>query len=358
MKCLLCARHLDSVVNRTVSLPSCDHIPSESQTLRDTFTELITSWEIFSVLQGQSTGSWKGWRRGCVLLWGVMEALGVSLRKRADRRISAWRDGAGQAAQSWHMVAQLLVEFHLLILEVAFQEVPEMDVFLGRIPGTQIQRGLVQVLLQDSTPPGFNPPVLGAFCTWGKRAKAPTVLHQEDNIFASEKVKIRYIIVVVALLLLLILLREEEPHGPVGNRSPETGRCRRRADASLRGGWWQPPPWWDNSDEFGGSWLMGNKEQSSKNGVAWFWKAGVGWDGGSGALDSKRDWSMVGGWERGHPRVCFSQTLVKREVDGGLGPLPICSFDSTVPWMYFPYHTIFLITLSFFQLSILWDCSI
>ena len=30
MKCLLCARYLDSVVNRTMSLPSCDHIRSES----------------------------------------------------------------------------------------------------------------------------------------------------------------------------------------------------------------------------------------------------------------------------------------------------------------------------------------
>lgn len=39
--------------------------------------------------------------------------------------------GAGQPAQVCHRVALVFFEFHLLIPEVAFREVPEMGVFLG-----------------------------------------------------------------------------------------------------------------------------------------------------------------------------------------------------------------------------------
>jgi hypothetical protein len=42
------------------------------------------------------------------------------------------------------MVAHLLDEFHLLIQEVAFQEVTEMRVRAGRTQGMQIQEGLIQ----------------------------------------------------------------------------------------------------------------------------------------------------------------------------------------------------------------------
>ena len=33
-----------------------------------------------------------------------------------------------------------------------------------------------------------------------------------------------------------------------------------------------PPPEWNDSDKFGGSWLLGNKELSSKHGVGWSWR--------------------------------------------------------------------------------------
>lgn len=46
------------------------------------------------------------------------------------------------------MVANLLDELHLLMQEVAFQEVTEMRACVGRTQGMQNQEGLVQVLLE------------------------------------------------------------------------------------------------------------------------------------------------------------------------------------------------------------------
>ena len=57
-----------------------------------------------------------------------------------------------------------------------------------------------------------------------------------------------------------------------GNRMPERGRCRRPAVVGWPGRWLWPPPQWHNSDEFGSSWFLGNRELSSKNGVGWSWR--------------------------------------------------------------------------------------
>ena len=52
----------------------------------------------------------------------------------------------------------------------------------------------------------------------------------------------------------------------------EKGRCRRPADACwsvVNGG--LNSPQWNNSEASESSWLIGNKELSSKNGVGWSW---------------------------------------------------------------------------------------
>lgn len=38
---------------------------------------------------------------------------------------------------------------------------------------------------------------------------------------------------------------------------------------------WQPSPQWDNSEEYGDSWLISNRELSTKNGVGWCLKQGM-----------------------------------------------------------------------------------
>lgn len=126
---------------------------------------------------------------------------------------------SAQPGQVCHMVVRLLVEFHLLIPEVDFEDVPETNVFCSRIQTHRSKRIWFGLF---SRPPGFHPRILGVFCTWGKRARAPKVLHfrryRVCSCFSS------------------FILGEEEPHGPVGDGSPERGRCRRRADIGLPGG--------------------------------------------------------------------------------------------------------------------------
>ena len=105
----------------------------------------------------------------------------------------------------------LLGEFHLLIQEVALQEITEVKVFAGRAQGMQIQNGpqfrLFSMAMVVSMAPKFPP------------------THLER------------------------LQREV--------------RCRRPAEA----GWQQPPYRRSNSDRFGSSRLFDNKELRSKNSV-------------------------------------------------------------------------------------------
>ena len=37
----------------------------------------------------------------------------------------------------------------------------------------------------------------------------------------------------------------------------------------------QPPPRWNNSEDFGGSWMISNRELNSKNGVGWCLRQGI-----------------------------------------------------------------------------------
>lgn len=79
------------------------------------------------------------------------------LQSEALKEILAQRS-LGRAGLRWlwpchptevgQVVAHLLDDLHLLIQEVAFQEVTKMRVCAGRTQGMQIQEGLVQVLLQ------------------------------------------------------------------------------------------------------------------------------------------------------------------------------------------------------------------
>ena len=56
--------------------------------------------------------------------------------------------GACQPGDVSEVVTHLLDEFYLLIQEMVLQEVTEVEVCAGRTQGTQIQKGLVQGLLQ------------------------------------------------------------------------------------------------------------------------------------------------------------------------------------------------------------------
>lgn len=53
-----------------------------------------------------------------------------------------------QPTEVGRVIVRLLNELHILIQEVAFQEVAEMRVCVGSTKGMKIQEGLVQVLLQ------------------------------------------------------------------------------------------------------------------------------------------------------------------------------------------------------------------
>ena len=61
--------------------------------------------------------------------------------------------GAGQPVEVSQVVAHLLDEFHLLIQEVVLPK-SELRVCVVRTWGMQIQKGLVQVLLQNQS--GFH----------------------------------------------------------------------------------------------------------------------------------------------------------------------------------------------------------
>ena len=78
------------------------------------------------------------------------------------------------------MVAHLLDEFHLLIQEVAFQEVTEMRICAGRTQGMQIQEGLVQVLLQGQGSfhglLGFTPFILRRLLHILEECTAPAIV--------------------------------------------------------------------------------------------------------------------------------------------------------------------------------------
>ena len=58
--------------------------------------------------------------------------------------------GTRQTAEAGQVVTHFLDELPLLIQEVALQEVAEVGVCSGRTQGMQIQKGLVQVLLQEN----------------------------------------------------------------------------------------------------------------------------------------------------------------------------------------------------------------
>ena len=75
------------------------------------------------------------------------------------------------------MVAHLPEELHLLIQDVALQEVLEEGVCAGRTQGARIQKGLVQVLLQENgsfhSALGFTPLILRRLLHVLKRAQPP-----------------------------------------------------------------------------------------------------------------------------------------------------------------------------------------
>ncbi|EDL00664.1 mCG1042745 [Mus musculus] len=83
------------------------------------------------------------------------------------------------------MVAHLLDELHLLIQEVAFQEVAEMRVCAGRTQGMQIQECLVQVLLQGQGSfhglLGFTPFILSWLLHILKECTTPTIILQLEQ---------------------------------------------------------------------------------------------------------------------------------------------------------------------------------
>ena len=76
-----------------------------------------------------------------------------TLAQKSPSRAREWafqRDTCpSQPAEVSQVVTHLPDEFHLLIQEVFLQEVAEVRVCAGGTQDTQIQKGLVQALLQD-----------------------------------------------------------------------------------------------------------------------------------------------------------------------------------------------------------------
>lgn len=159
---------------------------------------------------------------------------------------------SAQPGQVCHMVIHLLVEFHLLILEVDFEDVPETNVFCGRIQTHRSKRIWFGLF---SRPPGFHPRILGGFCTWGKRARAPKVLH-----FRRYRACSCFSSFILGKKNHMVLL-EMEAQREVGAGGRQIQVCQAaNGQPHLRG----------ITDESGSSWLMHNKGQSSNNGMGWF----------------------------------------------------------------------------------------
>lgn len=113
------------------------------------------------------------------------EALKEILSQRCLERASLRWLWPCQPTDVGQVVAHLLDELHLLIQEVAFQEVTEMRVCTGRSQGMQIQEGLVQVLLQGQGSfhglLGFTPFILRWLLHILEECTAPTIVLQLEE---------------------------------------------------------------------------------------------------------------------------------------------------------------------------------
>nr|CAA38248.1 unnamed protein product [synthetic construct] len=124
------------------------------------------------------------------------------------------------------VVAQLLDELHLLIQEVAFQEVTEVRVCAGRAQGVQIQEGLVQVLLQGQGSlhglQGFTPLILRWLLHILEECTAPAfVLQLEETLGALALLLGQFAEEVAYAFQSHVIPIKKEAEREVGVRGPE-----------------------------------------------------------------------------------------------------------------------------------------
>ena len=136
------------------------------------------------------------------------------------------------------VVAHLLDELHLLIQEVAFQEVTEMRVRAGRTQGMQIQEGLIQVLLQGQGSfhglLGFTPFILRWLLHILEECTAPEIVLQLEETLRALALLLGQFAEEVAYALQSHVIRiKKEAQREVGGGGRLVQLSRRFAAASI-----------------------------------------------------------------------------------------------------------------------------